>query len=93
MALTNAERQRKHREKVSKTLKKVTNNPLHTYVDLLDSYLDSLTLTDYQEILDLGFLHFDPDFISTFDEEEKHFLLTAVKIACRDRLQKVSSHD
>lgn len=88
MALTNAERQRKHRQKVSKTLQKVANSPLHTYVDLLDSYLDGLIPSDYQEILDLGFLHFDPDFISTFDEEEKHFLLTAVKIACRDRLLK-----
>ena len=88
MALSNAERQRKHREKVTKTLQRVANSPLHTYVDLLDFYLDALTLTNYQEILDFGLFHFDSQFVSTFNDEEKEFLLSAVKIACRERLLK-----
>lgn len=87
MALSNAERQRKHREKVAKTLSKISTNPIFTYVELLDSYLDNLTQSDYQEILDFGFLHFDPEFVSGFDDDEKYFMLSAVKIACRHRLK------
>jgi len=88
MALTNAERQRKHRQKLALKLSQLAPSPNALIFQKIELYLDNFTIDDYQDVLLFGIHHIDHSYQYPLDDFERNFEISAINLICRYRINQ-----